>query len=50
MVTSDVEKNPRGTRAFKDQVPPCSLLAVCSCGTQVFKTRVPQFSFGLDYS
>ena len=50
MVTSDMEKNPRGTRDFKDQVPPCSLLAVCSRGTQVFKTRVPQFSFGLDYS
>ena len=50
MVTSDVEKNLGGTRAFRDRVPPCSLPAVCSCGTRVFKTRVPQFSFGLDYS
>ena len=50
MVTSDVEKNLGGTRAFRDRVPLCSLPAVCSCGTRVFKARVPQFSFGLDYS
>jgi len=45
VVASDVEKNPRGTRVFKNQIPPFSLPAVCTCGTRVFKTWVPPFSF-----
>ena len=44
------KKNLGGTRACRDRVRPCSLPAVCSCGTRVFKTRVLQFSFGLDHS
>ena len=48
MVAFDVEKNPWETQVLNNPIPPFSLPTICTCGTRVFKTRVPPFSFRSD--